>query len=256
MVRLLLLTLMTTLLAGCSPDERPAATAKPLDPTTRALIRIAEGPAADLEARWPDAPRGFTRADRDQLADWLVGVARRALHPPAANLSDRAALDHAFAAIDMRSRVDFARTVERASRRYGSMPLAWAFADQFEPRAQPPRAGRIIRARWAAEDDRGWFTLHLRATYAYVSPDGRPMLITRGFSLASQDPDAGPAQPVWIGFHGTVHAIDRCHVVRTGRLRPSSDPDEIAQALRRLRTEARTGAKDDSDADDFTAGCR
>lgn len=249
----LVCALLTLTACARAHDDRQA----PPTPEVTALLELAKSPPANPDpADAPNPPKGFTRADVRHLARWLVdAVERTGTADQGSIVTERDAVDHTFAAIDMRSRVEFARDVTLTARHYGNMPVSWIFTDRWEPAHRPTRPGRIIKSAWDVERSDDWLVLSLQVVQAFRSPADQPMFLRRTFTVASTEPRGGPAVPVWLSFSAGIDGIDRCHLVRTGLFRPERDHDQLRTSAQNI--ESHLGSKDIREPKDsnFTAGC-
>lgn len=248
-----------TLAAGCArqTETKEKEPPKP-SPAVARLLKIAQSPAAALDPLdAPAAPRGFARVDVLRLARWLVDAVERTSSAGVEDVrTTRDAVDHTFAALDMRSRVRIRDLLVSSSReRYRSMPVDWIVVDRWERGHEPEAGPRIVKSAWRVGVDEGHLELKLQVLQAYVSVAGIPMFLDRTFSLTSADPSRSPAEPVHFGAYAKVLGIDRCHVVRTGRFRPETDTAKLAKLPASLERDVKAKGMRESFDGDFRRGC-
>lgn len=254
MRRLLTLLPIVIVLAGCgrSPEpEKPAGR-----PAPAPLLELARSPEIELDATdAPKAPRGWNRVDVLALANALVdAVERTGTADPDRVPTVLDATDHTFAGLDMRSRRGIADSLEQASQDYRDMPVDWVVADRFE-RGHRPVSTRIIKASWRTESDHGHLGVTLETVQAYVDAHGHPMFLNRIFGLWNSDPSRAPATQTHLDLSAGVTGVDRCHLVRTGVLRPDTDVERLREGAENLREEVATDRVTVGTDSDFRAGC-
>lgn len=238
--------------AGAEGEPPP-----PPSPEVAALLELAASPEVELDhSDAPRPPKGFSRADVRHLAGWLIdAVERTGTADQDTIVTERAAVDHTFAAIDMRSRVELARQVTLTARHYDNMPVSWIFTDRWEPADRPTQPGHIIKSAWEAERRGDWLVLSLQVVQAFRSPADQPMFIRRTFIVASTEPRGGPAVPVGLSFAAGIDGIDRCHLVRTGLFRAASDVTQLRKSAQSLKAQLKSKRIREAKDTDFTAGC-
>lgn len=241
--------------AGCarSSEAKPPAPS----PAVARLLELAASPAVDLDPiDAPSAPRGFARVDVLRLAGWLVDAVERTSTADEQVRTLRDAVDHTFAALDMRSRVRIRDLMESTSREnYDAMSMEWLIVDRWEPKHAPMGTPRVIKAAWDVDVDEGHLEVRLQVLQAYVSAGRTPMFIDRTFALISSDPSRSPAVPVYFGAYATVPGIDRCHVIRTGRFRPDTDAPRLSRIADSLEADMGTKRIRESSDGNFRRGC-
>lgn len=241
-------------LSACTPQNQN----RPLpSPEIAALRKLAASPTVPLDRTdAPRPPKGFTRADVNHLARWLIeAVKRTGTADQESIVTERDAVDHTFHAIDMRSRVKFSRHVTETSRDYGGIPLAWIFTDRWESGDRPTAPSRVIKAAWKTERSGDWLMVSLHVIQAFRNSAEDAMFVRREFVVASTNPRGGPAVPVWMTFSAGIDGIDRCHLVATGRFRVDTDTRRLREAATRIQRQLDHTGLDESTDTDFTAGC-
>ena len=251
--RSLLIALL--ILTGCAPS--PASQEPPERPHLAPLLKLARSAEVELDATdAPAPPRGFSRSDVLVLANALVAAAERTetggAEPPT---SEHDAVDHTFAALDMRSRRDMTTSSESASRRYEGMSVAWTMVDQWERGHRPVGPGRIIKAAWRAQSDDGHLGVSLQFVRAHLDAQGTPMFVDRRITLWNSDPQRMPGTQTYLDLSARITGIDRCHLVSTGRFRPDEDTKRLQADAELLGDQLSTRGITEASDHDFRRGC-
>lgn len=254
MRRVLCGVLLLLAIAGCA--RAPETRKEPPRPELAPLLELARSPEVELDpTEAPAAPRGFNRVDVLTLANALVdAVERTGTADPEEIASERDAVDHTFAGLDMRSRREITDDLEATSEHYKDMPVDWAVTDRWET-GHRPASSRVVKASWRTKSEGGYLGVTLQVVRAHVDAGGRPMFLNRTFELWNSDPSRAPATQTYFNFTAGVTGVDRCHLVRTGRLRPDTDADRARRGADLLRQEiSARGVTTRSDSD-FRRGC-
>ncbi|WP_313405046.1 hypothetical protein [Aeromicrobium sp.] len=247
--------ILLTVAAGCGRDPEKEEPDTPVEVTR--LTKLAQAPEVDLDPTdAPAPPRGFSRTDVIVLATRLVEAVERASTADAdAAATARDAVDHTFAGLDMRSRVDMTKALESASRHYRRMPVAWTVADRWDPGHRPARPARVIKAAWRVEVENAHLGVTLQTVHASIDPHGHAMFVRRTWGLWNAEPQRAPASQTYLDFAAGVTGIDRCHVVATGRFRPEQSTARLARQARYLRDDLTAKGVTQSSDTDFRRGC-